>query len=132
VPDPRYPTPQQERGAQAVLTWFAQQPATQVVLLTNSCARGKATADSCLDLLVLAPTESVAGLGAAWTRVAAASSELAELAAAGRWAELHLDVADGVFVARPIEHELDCSKSRSAMRSPTRCRCSAAASASHS
>jgi hypothetical protein len=107
VPDPHYPTPQHERAADTVVTWFEQRPETQAVLLTNSCARGKATPDSCLDILGLAPTESVAILDAAWTRFAAASSEVAELAAAGRWTELHLDIADGVFVVRPIEHELD-------------------------
>jgi predicted nucleotidyltransferase len=107
VADPRYPTPKHERAAQAVVAWFEQRPETQAVLLTNSCARGKATPDSCLDMLVLAPTESVANLDAAWTRHAVASDEIAELATAGRWAELHLDVADGVFVVRPIDHELD-------------------------
>jgi hypothetical protein len=107
VAEPRYPTPEHERAAHAVVTWFEQRPETQAVLLTNSCARGKATPDSCLDMLVLAPTESVASLDAAWTHFAIASDEIAELTAAGRWTELHLDVADGVFVVRPIDHELD-------------------------
>ncbi len=89
------------------MAWFEQRAETQAVLLTNSCARGKATPDSCLDLLVLVATESVAEVEAAWERFAVASGEIAELATAGRWAELHLDVRDGVFEVRPIEHELD-------------------------
>jgi hypothetical protein len=102
-----YPTPQHERAAQAVTRFFGQQPETEAVLLTNSCARGKATADTCLDMLVLAPTEGVAGLDAAWRRFAAGSEAIAELAAAGRWADVHLDVVNGVFEVRPIDHELD-------------------------
>jgi hypothetical protein len=104
---PAYPTPQHERAAEVVVVWFEQRPETQAVLLTNSCARGKATRDSCLDLLVLVETESVAKVEAAWERFAVGSDEIAELAAAGRWAEVHLDVVDGVFEVRPIEHELD-------------------------
>jgi hypothetical protein len=107
VAGPSYPTPEHERAAEAVVAWFEQRPETQAVLLTNSCARGKATRDSCLDLLVLAETESVAKVEAAWKRFAGASDEIGELAAAGRWAEVHLDVVDGVFDVRPIEHELD-------------------------
>src|SRR5215210_4203898 len=102
--DARYPTPQHERAADAITTWFEQRPETQAVLLTNSCARGKATPDSCLDMLVLAPTESVAELDASWSEFEAASDEIAQLATAGRWAEVHLDVVDGVFDVRPIVH----------------------------
>ena len=105
--DPSYPTPQHARAAATITAWFESRPETQAVLLTNSCARGKATADSCLDMLVLAPTESVAELDDAWERFAATNDAIAELAAAGRWAEVHLDVVDGVFRARPIVHELD-------------------------
>jgi hypothetical protein len=107
VADGRYPTPQHERAAEAVVAWFERRRETQAVLLTNSCARGKASPDSCLDMLVLVPTESVAFATAAWERFAEASEEIAALAAAGRWAELHLDVGDGAFEVRPIEHELE-------------------------
>jgi len=58
-------------------------------------------------MLVLAPTEDVADLDAGWRRYVAASDAIAELRAAGRWAEVHLDVFDGVFAVRPIDHELD-------------------------
>ena len=104
---PNYPTTEHERAAAAIVTWFEQRPETQAVLLTNSCARGKATPDSCLDMLVLAPAQAVAELDAAWSRFAVASDTIAELAAAGRWAEVHLDVTDGEFEVRPIVHELD-------------------------
>ena len=102
-----YPTPQHEYAAAEITSFFREQADTQAVLLTNSCARGKATPDSCLDMQVLTQTERVAGLDQAWRRFAAGSAAIAELNAVGRWAEVHLDVIDGVFEVRPIEHELD-------------------------
>ncbi len=102
-----YPTPQHERAAEAIASFFERRPETQAVLLTNSCARGKATPDSCLDLLVLAPTNAVARLDALWEQFESASGDIGALAAAGRWSDVHLDVVDGSFEVRPIEHELD-------------------------
>lgn len=107
MPEAGYPTLQHERAAEAIVAWFAARPETQAVLLTNSCARGRATPDSCLDMLVVAPTEAAMELEAAWERFAAASEAVENLASAGRWAEVHLDVFDGVFHVRPIRHELD-------------------------
>jgi hypothetical protein len=102
-----YPTPQHQRAAAAITRFFEQRPETQAVVLTNSCARGTATPDSCLDMLVLAPTEQIAGLEAAWRPFAAGNDAIAQLAAAGRWADVHLDIGDGAFEVRPIDHELD-------------------------
>lgn len=103
----RYPTPQHERAAAEITSFFAEQPDTQAVLLTNSCARGRATPDSCLDVQVLTRTERVEQLEHAWRRFAAGNAAVAELAAAGRWTDVHLDVVDGVFEVRTIDHELD-------------------------
>ena len=74
-----YPTPQHERAAAEITSFFKHQADTQAVLLTNSCARGKATPDSCLDMQVLTQTERVAGLDQAWRRFAAGSAAIAEL-----------------------------------------------------
>ncbi len=62
-----YPTPH-GRAAKAITDFFSDQPDAEAVLLTNSCARGTATADSCLDLQVLTPTASVAPLDQEWLR----------------------------------------------------------------
>lgn len=102
-----YPTPQHGRAAAEIVAFFRKQPATQAVLLTNSCARGKATRDSCLDMQVLTRTEQTQALDQAWQRFAADNSAIADLSAAGRWTDVHLDVADGEFAVRPIDHELD-------------------------
>ena len=54
---PAYPTLQHEQSAQAVVDYFKIHSEVLAVLLTCSCARGKATRDSCLDLAVLIPPE---------------------------------------------------------------------------
>jgi hypothetical protein len=102
-----YPTPQHERAAAEITFFFTEQPDTQAVLLTNSCARGEATPDSCLDMQVLTQTARVGGLDQAWQRFAASSPAIAELKAVGRWSDVHLDIIDGTFHVRPIDHELD-------------------------
>jgi len=104
---PRYPTPQHERAAAEIASFFETQQDTHAVLLTNSCARGKATPDSCLDMQVLTRTDRLADLEQAWDRFAERNAVIAELNAAGRWTEVHLDITDGVFEVLPIEHELD-------------------------
>ena len=104
---PRYPTREHERAATEITAFFKAQRDTQAVLLTNSCARGKATPDSCLDMQVLTRPECVQELEQAWDRFAAGNAAVAELNDAGRWTDIHLDVTDGVFEVWSIEHELD-------------------------
>jgi hypothetical protein len=65
-----YPTPQHQRAAQAIVDYFSRQPDVQAVLLTCSCARGKAVPESCLDVAILLLPEALAakraGLEGAW------------------------------------------------------------------
>src|SRR5204863_8924472 len=49
MPAAAYPTDAHERAAVEITQFFAERAETEAVLLTNSCARGKATPDSCLD-----------------------------------------------------------------------------------
>jgi hypothetical protein len=100
-----YPTLAHERAADAIVDWFADQPETEAVLLTNSCARGKATPDSCLDVQVLVPPARRDDIAARWTVFADTSPAIRDLAQVGRWSELHLDVGDGVFTPGEIAHE---------------------------
>jgi hypothetical protein len=102
-----YPTPQHERAAAEITSFFTDRQETPAVLLTNSCARGKATPDSCLDMQVLTQTAQVGRLDQAWRRFAAGSAAIAELEAVGRWSDVHLDVTDGAFEVQRIDHELD-------------------------
>ena len=102
-----YPSPQHRQAAEDITAFFGEQPGVDAVVLTNSCARGKATVDSCLDMQVLAPSGQVAALERGWSRFASGSLSVAALSAAGRWTAVHLDVVDGEFAVRPIDHELD-------------------------
>jgi hypothetical protein len=54
-----YPTRARARGT-SIAEFFASRDETDAVLLVNSCARGKATADSCLDMQVIVRPEVVA------------------------------------------------------------------------
>jgi predicted nucleotidyltransferase len=49
---PTYPTVQHEKASEAIVNFYSDQDIDSV-LLTCSCARGKATKDSCLDIIVL-------------------------------------------------------------------------------
>ena len=49
-----YPTAQHSDAASVITAFFAHNYDIESVLLLNSCARGKATRDSCLDIAVLA------------------------------------------------------------------------------
>jgi hypothetical protein len=100
-----YPTEAHQRAAAAITEYFARREETDSVLLVCSCARGKATADSCLDMQVIVPTGCVAAVEADWLRFAADNDVLAELDRAGRFSDLHLDVWDGVIVPGVIDEE---------------------------
>lgn len=95
---PEYPTDAHARAADEITRFFAARPEIDAVLLVNSCARGLATPDSCLDLLVLGDP----ALEPAWEAFAAESDAVAELARTGRWAEVHLDVDRCDFEPEPF------------------------------
>ena len=48
-----YPSQEHERAAEAITSYFAALEEADAVLLMSSCARGKATVDSCLDVQVI-------------------------------------------------------------------------------
>jgi predicted nucleotidyltransferase len=52
-----YPTPEHQAAADVIVDFFVSSYKIDAVLLVNSCARGKATRDSCLDIVVLAQPE---------------------------------------------------------------------------
>ncbi|MFY9579018.1 MAG: hypothetical protein WAQ33_06815 [Gaiellaceae bacterium] len=100
-----YPTPAHERAAQEITSFFASRDETNAVLLVCSCARGKATVDSCLDMQVIAPADAVTRLDAEFRRFETQSDAIADLLRAGRFSDLHLDVIDGIFVPGLIDEE---------------------------
>lgn len=101
-----YPTAAHERAAGAITTFFAGRPGVDLVLLANSCARGKATPDSCLDIIVIAVEGApVAPLEAEWRAFHAADPAFATLDAAGAFSDVHLDIVDLRIV--PPDHPAD-------------------------
>jgi predicted nucleotidyltransferase len=100
-----YPTLAHEKAARAIVSHFQQLPETAAVLLVNSCARGQATPDSCLDVLVLVAPETLAQQGQQltdnWQTFYKTDPHFAALAQAGRFAEVHLDIEDGRYTPAP-------------------------------
>jgi predicted nucleotidyltransferase len=100
-----YPTLAHEKAARAIVSYFQQLPETAAVLLVNSCARGRATPDSCLDVLVLVAPETLAQQGQQlndnWQAFYKTDPHFVALAQAGRFAEVHLDIEDGRYTPTP-------------------------------
>lgn len=98
-PSHAYPTPEHARAAEAVVELFSSLPETQAVLLTCSCARGRASRDSCLDVSILAP-ERTGRLEAFW-EVHRHDEPFRRLDPVGRYSHVDLEFLDGVFEPRP-------------------------------
>jgi len=98
-PTPAYPTPSHAAAAQAIVDRFAGR--VDGILLLNSCARGKAGPDSCLDIGLLLRPDHFAASGAAleaeWEQWQNEAPVFRRLEAEGRFAEVHLDVLNGVY-----------------------------------
>jgi len=100
-----YPTAEHAQAAKAITAFFAEREETDAVLLINSCARGRATVDSCLDMHVIVAPEAVARVECAFRGFASSSPLVAELVRVGKFSDLHLDVSDGVLRPGPITEE---------------------------
>ena len=100
-----YPTSAHERAAHAVVAVISELTGSEAVILTGSCARGKATPDSCLDIVVLASPdtdrEGRRALEARWERAYQTDVAFRELRSVGRYSQVHLDITDGRFVECP-------------------------------
>ena len=99
---PAYPTPEHERAAVAAVAFFSARPETEAVLLVNSCARGQATPDSCLDISVLVPAGTdIAATEAAWAAHEVDDPAVAALHSVGAFSVVHPNVIDGRFGPDP-------------------------------
>jgi len=99
-----YPTPEHRNAALAIVEHFASGP-VEAVLLTNSCARGKATPDSCLDMAVLIrpglPRADRLGLDQSWEAYCETDEVFRALRSAGQYSEVHLNIVEGAFAPEP-------------------------------
>ena len=102
-----YPTLEHQNAADAIVDYFVSKHKIDAVLLVNSCARGKATRDSCLDIIMLArpdPARSqIRELEAGWEEFEKSSQAVQALYKAGKYSVVHPDFVHGVFVP----HEQD-------------------------
>jgi hypothetical protein len=100
-----YPTPEHSKAADAVVTFFSQQLQVDAVLLICSCARGKATPDSCLDVAVLTdPDADPAPLWNAWKAHHATEPVFHALRQVGAYANVDLGLTNGFFAPDPDAH----------------------------
>jgi len=97
-----YPTPEHRRAADVIVEFFSTQCEIDAVLLVNSCARGKATRDSCLDMIVLAQPDTLRAhlteWQNRWEQFDQTDATLEQLRHAGKYSVVHLDFVDGAFV----------------------------------
>jgi hypothetical protein len=93
-----YPTDAHAKAANGIVEYFEGQKHAEAVLLVNSCARGKATPDSCLDIVVFVATvDHVGATESEWNAFYQRNTIFRRLEAAGRFAEVHLDVVTGDY-----------------------------------
>jgi predicted nucleotidyltransferase len=98
---PFYPTLEHQKAADAITDHFIQNYNIDAVLLVNSCARGKATRDSCLDIIMLVkPGEDrsrLSELEAGWSELERSSEAVQDLYKAGKYSVVHPDFISGDF-----------------------------------
>jgi predicted nucleotidyltransferase len=99
---PGFPTALHQQAADQIVAFFRTQPQTDAVLLVNSCARGTATPESDLDIVVLvsptlAPSEREA-LEQQWRSLYRTQPIFQQLQQSSRFARVHLDLIDGQFM----------------------------------
>ena len=99
---PVYPTPEHRRAAEAITDYFVSNYRIDAVLLVNSCARGRATRDSCLDIVTLARPgvghSSFEELEAGWNAFEKSSQAVKDLYRAGKYSVVHPDFINGIFI----------------------------------
>lgn len=107
-PRPAYPSAQHERSAQAITHFFAGQPGVAAVLLTCSCARGRASKDSCLDIAVVLqpeiPAERLDELRRTWEAFYQGEAVFAAQRQVGAFSQVDLDFHSGRFEAAQFTH----------------------------
>jgi predicted nucleotidyltransferase len=102
-----YPSQEHKDASEAITEYWINNYPIEAVLLVNSCARNKATRDSCLDIVVLARPEIIrSGLKRweeQWDDFNQTNPVIQTLEGVGKYSVVHLDFSDGVFV--PTEQD---------------------------
>ncbi|SRR6266487_1270028 len=97
-----YPTQEHQRAADAIVDFFVSKYNIDAVLLVNSCARGKATRDSCLDIIMLAKPDPsrtlLSELEVGWEELEKSNGVIKALYKVGKYSVVHPDFIHGIFI----------------------------------
>ncbi len=115
---PSYPSVYHQKAAEKFVAFFANRPGVDAILLVNSCARGKASPDSCLDLAVLLTPQAYRHARAAfetdWENYDTCEPVFAELRKCGLYSHIEPHFTGGFFTqgvheatSGPDEFELE-------------------------
>ena len=104
-----YPTEMHRDAAHKTVAYFRKSKGVDAILLVNSCAREKATKDSCLDIAVLVDSEAHQDKGRdlenKWQVYCRNESFFQEFRRSGKFTEVHAYVFDGAYSEDCVEWE---------------------------
>lgn len=96
-----FPTELHQKATRQIELFFLEQPGIDTILLVNSLARGKATPQSDIDMAILmsrsATVTETKRLERNWSEFLNFDSILKQFRNSGKFAEIHLDIIDGLF-----------------------------------
>lgn len=99
-----FPTELHQQAAESIAGYLSTAPEVDTILVINSCARGKATPESDLDMGALTVEgtswDDVARLKQNWRQAVGNLPPVQEFKQSGRNAYVHLPVSNGEFVPR--------------------------------
>jgi len=102
-----YPTPEHAAAAESFVKFVTTNFDADAVLLVNSITRGRATRDSCLDIIMLASPEKLGPqreiLEREWPRFEESDPAVQAMRQVGKYSAVHSDYVDGVFT--PLEQD---------------------------
>jgi len=97
---PAYPSLEHDQAARVVVDFFSGKP-IDAVILTCSCARGKASRDSCLDISILLSPEDFTtrrdALERQWDQFYESEEVFQHLHRVGKYSHVDLDFTEGHF-----------------------------------
>ena len=100
-----YPTKLHEEGSEKVVDYFTKIQEVEAVILYGSCARGRASKDSCLDFLIMVPKEVLSShkqdLENGWRAFYESEEIFRRLLQVGEYSHVDLEFIDGVFRPQP-------------------------------
>lgn len=100
-----YPTVEHEQAADFIVKYFSSFSEVEAIILVGSCACGKASIDSCLDIAILVPPEELSKMETTlekrWTEFYERENIFRKLLKTGRYSHVDLNFTDGCFSPKP-------------------------------